>query len=131
MLDKNQYFVNLLKITHHISFVSLRVPQLELYRRQLDGVHFMQRLQPKNHCYGSFFLGGGNFPHINPLGHKWRACFQKMSLASDFLVLELKQIMDTKFENQPISGFCYLRVKHFGLWRAVKIKSRHIEHFFF
>ena len=73
----------------------------------------------------------GFYP-TNPLRYKWRANFQKINpLASKLLVLEPKQILDPELENQPISKFCYLKIGHFGVRRAVNIRLMHIQRYLF
>ena len=42
-------------------------------------------------------------------------------LASKLLVEQQKEISDPELENKKFSRFCYLKIGHFGLRRAVKI----------
>ena len=71
------------------------------------------------------------FHNIIPWGHKWKAWCQKSPLALKLLVLEPKQNSDPVIKNEPISRFCYLKMGDFRLSKAVKIKPRHVERYFF
>ena len=47
--------------------------------------------------------------------------------ALKLLDLESKQNSDTYVENEPVSTFCYLKMRDFLLARTIKIKPMHIE----
>ena len=58
---------------------------------------------------------------IISIGHECVVCsFKKF-------VLEPKQILDPELENHLIIKFCCLKIGHFGHWRAIQIKLRHLE----
>ena len=50
-------------------------------------------------------------------------------LASRLLLLVPNKNLNPELENQQLSTFCYLKIIHFKLWRAVNIKSRKLEVF--
>ena len=50
---------------------------------------------------------------------------------SKLLVLDPYEISNPKLNNQHISRFCLLKMGLFRLWRATKIKPRHIESYIF
>ena len=63
---------------------------------------------------------------FQPIRHKWMSSFQMLNLLpSKLLVLQPNE--SPELENQQISRFCYLKIGHFGLRRAVKITLRHVE----
>ena len=72
------------------------------------GGEWQKNLRPPNDHYGYFF---GVVHHTIPLGHKWKACWHKMSpLALKFLGLEPNKKSDPELENQSISRFRYLKI---------------------
>ena len=52
-------------------------------------------------------------------------------LALKYFLLEPEKIWDPELEIEPISGFGYFQMEDFQFRNAVRIKLRHVEHFFF